>query len=245
MSFAGFINRVRRKVFPPRSHIRLADRNASLTQEIAFWREWFEGKGLEWPDDYRRRFNPDLELQPELAALLPQLRRTDVDILDVGAGPITRLGKKSPGRKIRLVATDLLAAPYDRMLSELNVTPLLRTVYADAEKLVEQFGTASFDIVHAQNTVDHMEHPVVAIEQMIAVTRPGGFVYLRHEENEGSRTGFYTLHQWDLFLDDATGNFMLRHAHGKRYNLTREFASSGTCRCYREDKRVVFLLHKT
>ncbi len=242
MSIAGFINKVRQRVFPPRPHIELADRIASLTQEIAFWREWFEGKGLDWPDDYRRRFNPDLELQPELAALLPMIPKVDIDILDVGAGPITRLGKKSAGRSIHLIATDLLAAQYDQMLADLNIQPLLRTVFADAEKLTDHFGRASFDIVHAQNTVDHMEHPPLAIEQMIAVTRPGGFVYLRHEENEGTRTGFYTLHQWDFFLDDMTGDFMLRHAHGKRYNLSRLFSRHGASRCYREDKRVVFVL---
>ena len=245
MRFAGFINRVRRKVFPPRPRIELADRIASLTQEIAFWREWFEGKGLDWPEDYRRRFNPDLELQPELAALLPMIPRVEVDILDVGAGPITRLGKKSPGRKIRLVATDLLAAQYDLMLKDLKIQPLLRTIIADAEKLVPQYGEASFDVVHAHNTVDHMEHPLAAIEQMILVTRPGGFIYLRHEENEGTRTGFYTLHQWDFFLDDDTGHFMLRHAHGKQYNVTRTYAKYGKCRCYREDKRVVFTLQRT
>lgn len=222
----------------------MADRIASLTQEIAFWRDWFEGKGLDWPDDYRRRFNPQLELQPELAALLPMIDKVDVDILDVGAGPITRLGKTAPGRKIRLVATDLLAIQYDQMLSDLKVEPLLRTIFADAEKLVAQFGPESFDIVHAQNTVDHMEHPLIAMQQMIDVTRPGGFVYLRHEENEGTRTGFYTLHQWDFYLDDDTGDFMLRHAHGKQYNLTRSFAPFGKGRCYREDKRVVYVLQK-
>lgn len=231
-------------MFPPRPRIELADRIASLTQEIAFWREWFVTQGLDWPDDYRRRFNPDLQLQPELADFLPRLPRTRVDILDVGAGPITRLGKKSAGKEIRLVATDLLASQYNLLIDELKIQPLLRTIYADAEKLVEQFGESSFDIVHAQNTVDHMEHPLAAIEQMARVTRPGGFIYLRHEENEGTRTGFFTLHQWDFYLDDANGHFMLRHAHGKRYNVSKEFASLGTCRCYREDKRVVFILER-
>lgn len=244
MSITGFINRVRRKVFPPRPRIELADRVASLTQEIAFWREWFEGKGLDWPDDYRRRFNPDLELQPELAALLPMIPKVEIDLLDVGAGPITRLGKKSPGRVINLVATDLLARQYDSLLSELKIEPLLRTVYADAEHLSDRFGQSMFDIVHAQNTVDHMEHPLAAIGEMVLVTRPGGFVYLRHEENEGTRTGFYTLHQWDFYLDDETGDFMLRHALGKTYNISRLLRRYGKSKCYREEKRVVFLIQR-
>ena len=50
-------------------------------------------KGLQMGDNnYGKRFDPDLPLQPRPTDLLPP--QTEVHILDVGAGPLTYLGKK-------------------------------------------------------------------------------------------------------------------------------------------------------
>ena len=56
----------------------------------------------------------------------------------------------------RMTVTDVVAADYDRLIDEFKAPVPVRTIYADAEKLAEKFGRASFDIVFAQNCVDHM-----------------------------------------------------------------------------------------
>jgi hypothetical protein len=95
-----------------------------------------------------------------------------VHILDVGSGPLTRLGKKHPSKQLVITVTDLLAYEYDRLLAEFEIEPLVRTVYADAERLVDQFGHNAYNIVHGDNCIDHTVNPLQAIEQMLAVSKP-------------------------------------------------------------------------
>jgi SAM-dependent methyltransferase len=210
------------------------------TQVNKFWRTWFQTKGDQWPDDYRRRMDSTTPLQPELQEIVARINKPQIDILDVGAGPVTVLGKTSPGCTIRIVPTDVVASEYKSLLDEFKVNIPVTTIFADAEKLVQQFGPNSFDIVHAQNTVDHMEQPVLAIDQMIECCRPGGSVFLRHYENEGKNTGYAQLHHWDFYIDDKTGDFHADHVHGKNFNVTEHTNKWGKSRTYRVEKRFVW-----
>jgi SAM-dependent methyltransferase len=202
-----------------------------------FWRNWFATRGAQWPDDYRQRLDPDAPLHPELQEIVSRSEKTQIDILDVGAGPATVVGKKSPGRMLHIVPTDVMADEYRRLIEEFHVTVPVPTIYGDAERLVAQFGPSSFDIVHAQNTVDHMEQPLVAIEQMIECCRPGGTVFLRHYDHEGRNSNYHLLHHWDFYVEDSTGDFHADHVHGKRFNVTRRTAKWGRSRTYRMDTR--------
>jgi hypothetical protein len=60
------------------------------------------------------------------------------------------------------------------------------------------FERDSFDIVHAQNSLDHSHNPFQAIQQMLAVVKPSGYVRLEHAANEGQRQNYQGLHQWNL-----------------------------------------------
>jgi len=77
---------------------------AGIKSEIRFWDDWFCTKGLQWPDQYRNSFDPNLPLQPRPAALLPP--QTEIHILDVGAGPLTFLGKIYKGKRVTITAVD-------------------------------------------------------------------------------------------------------------------------------------------
>jgi hypothetical protein len=126
------------------------DRPKQLQEEVEFWRRWFETKGLEWPEDYVQRFDPIHPIQKHIAIYIDRLEGECVHILDVGAGPLTKLGKVHASKQIVITPTDLLAHEYDRVLDEFKIKPLVRTVFADTEKLVDQFGENAFDIVHGR-----------------------------------------------------------------------------------------------
>src|SRR5947209_411899 len=65
-----------------------------VSNEVLFWKVFCETGGREWPDDFRTRMDPNQELQPYLRELLQPRGKPDaVSILDVGAGPMTYLGK--------------------------------------------------------------------------------------------------------------------------------------------------------
>jgi SAM-dependent methyltransferase len=212
-------------------HLPQVECSVALKREVQFWRNWLSTKGMYWPEDYRARFDPDRPLDGHLVPYVDRVDADRVRILDVGSGPLTKLGKTHPSKRLEIVATDLLASHYDRLLAELDVVPPVRSVYADAERLVEQFGPDSFDIVHAQNCIDHTADPHRAIDQMVAVAKPGGYVVLYHAENEGQREQYNQLHQWNFTCED--GSFIIRDRAGRTVNMTDRLAALCDVECQR------------
>jgi SAM-dependent methyltransferase len=93
---------------------------------------------------------------------------------------------------------DTLGDEYQKLLKKYGVVPLVPTQQLDAEKLSERFAPDTFDIAHARNCLDHSYDPVLAIEQMLLVTKPGGVVALVHSHNEGAVELYRGLHQWNF-----------------------------------------------
>ena len=171
----------------------------ALPTEVAFWAEWIATRGAQWPEDFRRRFDPDEPMQePLILDALERVDGDDVRILDVGAGPATWLGKTHPRKRLRITAVDPLGAEYDRLLADAGLTPPVRTEALPGERLRERFAPASFDLAYARNALDHSADPETIIRQMLEVVRPGGFVILRHWENEAQTMGYEELHQWNF-----------------------------------------------
>jgi SAM-dependent methyltransferase len=213
---------VRRRLHP-------GARENALEEELEFWREFFKTGGLQWPRDFESRLNPDQPIQEYVAACLERLEGDVVHILDVGSGPVTSLGRKHPSKQIGITATDILASRYDQLLVEVGVAPAVRTIYADAERLSEQFGKDVFNIVHARNSIDHTGDPLRAIEQMMTVARPRGYVVLYHAENEGRKQNYEQLHQWDFTCED--GCFIIADRAGRRTNMTEMLSARGAVEC--------------
>jgi len=144
-------------------------------------------------------------LQPNLVAVLPE--RANISILDVGAGPLTVVGKRCPDRDLSITAVDPLADEYDRILHAAGVEPLVRTRKAFAEKLEELFARDSFDVVHMRNALDHSQDPAEGLRQMYRVVKPGCAVVLVHFINEGKRQGYHGLHAWNITMERGTPAF--------------------------------------
>ena len=218
------------------------NRSLALQQEIQFWRDWFVTGGLQWPQDFRERFNPDQPIQDHLATYIDRLEAECVHILDVGSGPLTKLGKRHPSKQLMITATDLLAYEYDRLLAELAIEPPVRTIYADAERLTEQFGQSTYDIVHGQNCIDHTADPLRAIEQMLTVSKPQGFVVLYHAENEGQKQRYRQLHRWDFTCEN--GCFVIRDRHEQKIDVTRRLAAYCDVECLRDGDAILTGIRK-
>ena len=228
--------RLLKKLIPGRS------RSIALNDEIKFWREWFVSGGLEWPQDFHERFDPNQPIQDHVATYIDRIEGNPVRILDVGSGPLTKLGKKHPSRELIITPTDLLASRYDLLLSELKVEPLVRTIFANAERLVDQFGQNSYDIVHGQNCIDHTAHPQVAIQQMLAVCKPQGYVILYHAENEGQTEQYKQLHKWNFTCEN--GDFIIRDQRGRTTNVTRMVGAAGEVTCMHDGDAILSVIRK-
>ena len=191
--------------------------------EMGFWETYFSTKGGQWADGYKRRLDPNLPLQPRPAALIPDAS-TRTLILDVGAGPLTYLGKTLGERHLDIIAVDPLAAQYDSILIKHGIEPIVRTQLLAAERLTDKFPENTFDLVFARNCIDHSYNPEQAILQMIEVVRSGGYVLLEHRVNEGERERYQGLHQWDFFVSED-GDFMLGSQLLDTINVTTKHAS--------------------
>ena len=164
--------------------------------------------------------NPDSEIKDYVKNLVAYSNGSTLKILDVGAGPVTMLGKKLNGNKIDITAVDPLAEKYNEILKKYNINPPVRTKLGFAEKLLEQFEENSFDIVHAINSLDHCFNPFEALEQMLKVVKKNSYVVLYHSTNEGKRHNYSGLHQWNFY--DETGNFII-YNNKMKLNINDEF----------------------
>jgi len=180
----------------------------AIPYESNFWDDWLATKAFGNEDEYRARLDPELPVDDELLAeQLRSLPQRAVSILDVGAGPLTTVGRTYADKELAITAVDPLADDYDRILAEAGVTPPVRTRRGEGEKLLELFQPASFDVAYSANALDHSYDPLRVIGNMVAVVKPGGVVLLRHRRNEAESKDYLGLHQWNF--DVQAGRFVI------------------------------------
>jgi SAM-dependent methyltransferase len=183
-----------------------------IENEICFWREWITTKGSSWPEDYKFRVNPDSQIQ--YTDLLNEF--INPRILDVGAGPMTSLGKIHNGRRVEIIAIDALADLYKDLPFE-EGTPLVKTLQCKTENILENFDPESFEISHARNTLDHSDDPLECLKQMVAVTKINGYILTRHFANEGTKANWQGMHQWNFCIEKNSLNIC--NSSGKSVNI--------------------------
>jgi SAM-dependent methyltransferase len=207
--------------------------------ELDFWSAWLVGApgAEEWAGDRELRLSPDTEIRdPLLRAELDRIAAEEVSILDVGAGPITKVGFRYPGRKLTIVPVDPLADDYDRLLRDAGLDPPIRTIRVAGEDLLDHFGPGTFDIACATNSLDHSADPVRIISGMVGVVRRGGVVLLKHKRNEGESARYGGLHQWNF---DVDGERLLVWNNAADVNITDTLAGRAETKAWRSGNEVV------
>jgi SAM-dependent methyltransferase len=200
-----------------------------LPLEVEFWENYISTGGGEFPGEYQERLDPNAEIRDPL--ILAAVRRSGSDpvrILDVGAGPLTALGKRDPqdfARRIEIVAIDPLAEEYRRMLRRYGVTPPVLTEACRGEDLDVRFARDTFDIAYARNALDHSLDPMKVIENMVAVVRPGGTIVLRHYRREAEEMSYEQLHQWNFDVEEGR---LLLWSKRDTYDVTGQLEHKAT-----------------
>lgn len=188
--------------------------------EVDFWAKWVETKGGEWSEDFKNRMNPDLLIEPHIENFLSGLN--EINILDVGAGPLTVLGKKlSDGRTVTIVPVDPLADEYNDLFKKNNITPIVSTSVAEVEKLDEKFEDNTFDLVHMRNALDHSYDPLLGVKQMLKVVNKNRVVLLEHSTNEAEKAHYGAFHQWNICMK---GNDLFFWNKESEINVTKELS---------------------
>jgi len=190
--------------------------------EINFWDKWLGGRGLKWAEKYRERLDPYQPLQGHLSELIDARPGEYVKVLDVGAGPVSSVGKVWKDRTLTLIAVDALAKDYQVLLRKHRIEPVVRTRFSEAETLTKHFAESSFDLVHSRNSLDHSIDPIRGIDQMLRVVKNGCYVYLEHLSNEGHAENYTGLHQWNF--GEENGRFVVSTRARWKINVSAVFA---------------------
>ncbi|MGL1890593.1 MAG: class I SAM-dependent methyltransferase [Spirochaetaceae bacterium] len=145
-------------------------------------------------------FKEDSPLQNDLVELLDNHDyETPPQVLDIGAGPISKVGKTYMNKPIVLIPIDPQATKYRRILDNLKLIPPVYTEYGLGESLTDLFQENSFDLVHARNSIDHTYNPIYTIKECLKVLKSDHFFYLNHFYKEGECASYYGLHQWNFY----------------------------------------------
>ena len=136
----------------------------AILHEVAWWDHYLAAKRDE---GYVYRTDPDAVLRsPLVIRALERMGKPDVAILDVGAGALTNLGKTYPGYRLRIIAVDPLADHYDELLRKHSVSPPVRTIRCEGERLLKRFDRGTFDIAHANNALDQSREELGTIGEI-------------------------------------------------------------------------------
>jgi SAM-dependent methyltransferase len=167
----------------------------NLPEEIAFWKEWLNNdKSIN-----KERIELINKSFP-YSYLFNKSSNSTLKVLDVGSGPVTTLGTLIPEGTIELTACDPLAEEYNSMLRAIGLAQRANIQKVAGEDLSKVFEKNSFDLVHSANALDHSYDPLLCIQNMLEVCKPGGWVVIIIIENEGERENYHGLHQWNFSL---------------------------------------------
>ena len=175
--------------------------------------------------DYRLDINYNLQTRPAL--LLPNNKF--IDILDVGAGPLTTLGKRYNDKSLNIIAVDPLADGYNVILDKYNITPIVKTKNIAAEEISDYFPNNSFDLIFARNCIDHSYDPEKALLQMIDTVKKNHYVLLEHRINEGKNENYIGLHQWNFNIS-MENNFIISSKY-KSLNFSKKYKDICSVEC--------------
>lgn len=188
-------------------------------------------------------FDKKMLLQNELATLLINSKDEKIKILDVGAGPISKVGKLYNGKPIELVPIDPLALKYNKILSKNNLKPPVFTKYGYGEKLSILFKKDSFDLVHARNCLDHTKNPMQIIYEMLKVVKKDHYIYLNHYQNEGINANYYGLHQWNFTFKD--NSFIIKNKDESiNINVNEKLKKMATTNTEIKNDRIIVKIKK-
>jgi SAM-dependent methyltransferase len=215
---------------------------ANLPEELRFWDKYLSTRGHLWPQEFAARIDPDAPLIEKEIVTRIRPGTSVVRILDVGAGPLTILGKRLPGVTLEITAVDPLANDYNKLLQLHEIVPPVRTEWCEGEGLAERFARDTFDFAYARNALDHAHDPAAVIQQMVTITKPGGWVILRHRPNEAESAKYEGLHQWNFEL--RKGKWFWIRGKAKSYDMPNLLKWTAEVHCHMDGQWLICAIRK-
>jgi|GEM_PF-2473563 len=195
------------------------DRTLWLSQEVEF--HDFEIGGINERDGQSPQFSPHIlrllsythcgtifpkYILPYLDRFAPGDRRSPVEVLDVGCGPISALRWGVLNGALMVTGVDPLLDMYAIILERHGLSGLpaircQREIGIDAEELAAAVPRNAYDVAFSRNALDHVTDPPLLVRQVAGCLRPQGIFALEFNTREGTREQWAALHKFDLYVD--------------------------------------------
>ena len=189
----------------------------NLQEELEFWSYWAESNGAPNPEHHAERTNPATPIQTRIVEYGRNLGKAKLDVLDVGSGPLTKVGHQAPAdMAINVHTCDPLAPAYIEAFSRHGINIPNPPRFALAEYLSSFYNSNSMDVITYNNALDHSFYPIRSLNEMLRVVRVGGLIICSHKRNEGDNANYHGLHQFNI--DTAEGRPILWN-QGARSNI--------------------------
>lgn len=174
-----------------------------LASEISFWEKVREYH----PEWFAQGMDPETPIEPDVDELIGRIWWDSGDavswpirILDVGSGMFSSMGRKTAtGKDVHISYADILTESFRAIAAKQGFDLPVTHDEVMAEKLADVYGDGAFDIVRARNSIDHCCDARKAIQGMVQVLRPGGYMVLKHYEGCADLNRHEGLHQWNFY----------------------------------------------
>jgi len=144
-----------------------------------------------------KRYNQPL---PLIDYLMPYVGdKKEIKIADIGSGPFSTIGSYLQGVDLKIYHSD--KRDFVDFWKERNITPIVSIEVQNMEHMT--YPDNFFDIVHCANALDHTKDAYKAVEEMIRICKPGGWVYIICNLDQLSVAG---KHFWNAKQDGIFSN---------------------------------------
>lgn len=177
-----------------------------IEDELSFWRNELSSFSRNPSSNpftsFKLNKNSLIQRDIESRLLTTQIIEKKVDILDIGCGPFSTIGKISSNFTISLYAVDPLAEHYSKLCTELNIVQPHKIVNGVGEFVDQYFEAKSFNYIHMENSLDHCFDPKLVISSVHKILKINGIVYCRVFKNEGQHNMYGGFHKWNFDIYD-------------------------------------------
>jgi SAM-dependent methyltransferase len=178
-----------------------------------------------------KQFNRIFPLDPYFGEMIGD--KKEVWIADVGAGMFSTTGSTWPNVIVHMYPSDYLADEYMGVLRDAGIKPVFPIEKQSMESLT--YPDEFFDIVVCINALDHCAKPLDALKEMYRVCKQGGWIYLRHQENNGDYQNFKGMHHWNLCKEGVDFRIWDKESSDTIYGFTSTI---------QEDKKLKYIVSK-
>lgn len=178
--------------------------------ELEFWDKELSGEGPFSKTTLRRNSKGEMSKEfpffiiPFLEEMKTKTKKLP-KVLDLGSGPLSQLAWGAEVKLFNLFPVDPLADEYIKLLKKHKqvINTKYTLIQGEGETLSQKYGEDYFDMVWSHNAIDHSQDPVKVFEEIVKVTKPGGYIVFQGWANEGKNNEYFGLHRHDIYWKDG------------------------------------------